>query len=147
MSHFFRDSELGTVLALNHKPLVGTGDCVELVRRYAPTLKDRNTSSWLPGQKIVEIGAGRTLIPGTVIASFYHGHYPSWPHGNHAAFFLRVTERDRDGKVTEIMVMDQWKGSANRRFIASRPIRINPKKLPNGKPDMSNDLSYFYVVE
>lgn len=149
MPHIFSDSKILNFYSLEHKPLVGDGDCVELVRRYAPTLKDRSTLTWHQGQRVVDIGPGRTLIPGTVIATFYKGRYPSWPHGNHAAFFVRVTERDKDGKVTEIMVMDQWRGSSNRQFIASRRLWIkkSPEKLGSGQPNMSNDLSYFYVVE
>lgn len=149
MPYLFRDKNTSSVHVLERKPLVGAGDCVELVRRYAPMLATRSTPTWRPGKRVIDFGTGNAPVPGTVIATFYEGHYPSWPHGNHAAFFLRVTERDRSGRITEIMIVDQWKGDPHRNFVGSRRLWIKkpPERLANGKPCMSNDLSYFYVVE
>jgi hypothetical protein len=80
------------------KDVVGDGHCVTLVKAFsgAPA-----ASLWREGEKLDQTSIMR-LAPGTVIATFFDGRYPSRPHGNHAAIFV--------GPVAGgIKVFDQWK--------------------------------------
>jgi len=157
MPHFFRDNREGsehiaTVLGLEHHTPFGDGSCVALVKQFTPTLNGRTTRQWKQGSKVTDL---TSLSPGTAIATFYNGRWPGWDAGNHAAFFLRVSGREDgrpDGKITEIVVMDQfhtYAGQPPRPWVTTRKIGIPKKPYPpiNGPPNLSNDLNYFYVIE
>lgn len=82
---------------------MGNGQCVALVRELtgAPP-----SSLWNEGARLVDLLEENAFIqPGTAIATFFNGRYPNWPHGNHAALFLRWVENG-------IEVFHQWKGKA-----------------------------------
>lgn len=69
--------------ALQRQEKVGNGDCVALVQHYA---KAPHTTLWKQGVAVLD---GKDIAPGTAIATFVKGRYPSKDSGNHAAFFLR----------------------------------------------------------
>jgi hypothetical protein len=103
------------------------------------------------GAKVVDLP---NLIPGTAIATFYNGRWPGWNAGNHAAFFVRVSGREGarpDGRITEIVVMDQYNtyaGQTPRPYITTRKISVGRKpENVQGHINMSNSLEYFYVIE
>lgn len=80
---------------LKDQPVVGSHQCVALVQEYAgaPT-----TPHWRQGESVV----GNTMLkPGTAIATFFHGRYPSHRHGNHAALYVRQG-------IGGIYIADQW---------------------------------------
>lgn len=156
MPHIFSGSHsgkkhIGSVLNLEHHTPVGDGGCVALIKEFTD-LKDRSTHSWMQGAKVMDM---TNLIPGTAIATFFNGRWPGWRGGNHAAFFVRVSGREGgrpDGKITEIVVMDQYHtyaGQTPRPWVTTRKIGIPPKPYPaiDGHPNLSNDLHYFYVIE
>jgi hypothetical protein len=81
---------------------VGNGQCVTLVKVWAGAPP---ASTWRKGADITDLLKNGGRIPeGTVIATFIDGRYPSLPHGNHAAIFIRSI-----GPYIE--VFDQWKGA------------------------------------
>lgn len=98
-------------------------------------------------QNVQAVGSGTS---GTVIATFEDGRYPQRRGGQHVAFYLRASEIQGD-RMTEAVVMDQFHtyGGRPRPNIESRKIPKRPqlRHLPNGDPDYSNDLTYFYVVQ
>lgn len=80
---------------------VGNGQCVMLVKALtgAPA-----SSLWRQGEKVTDLlAAGKEILPGTAIATFFDGRYPNMAHGNHAAIFIRCV----DGGIE---VFDQWLG-------------------------------------
>jgi hypothetical protein len=81
MPHVYR-----AVRELAGHPLVGTGDCVELVKQLAPGLKGVPTISWRQGEQVIEVA--NKLEAGTAIATFEKGRYPHGISGQHAAFFV-----------------------------------------------------------
>ncbi|WP_082219545.1 BPSL0067 family protein [Massilia sp. NR 4-1] len=86
----------------------GNGQCVALVRELtgAPA-----SSTWREGDKLVDLlEINVPIAPGTAIATFFDGRYPNWPHGNHAAIFLRWVSNG-------IEVFHQWKGKAPHRRV------------------------------
>jgi hypothetical protein len=156
MPHLFRDNakangkRLASVLSLDHLPKVGDGGCVELVKTYTD-LRGRASRTWVQGTRVIDLP---DLIPGTAIATFYNGQWPGWHSGNHAAFFVRVSGREggrHDGRITEIVVMDQFNtyaGQTPRSFITTRKIGVGRKpEIAEGHISMSNSLEYFYVIE
>lgn len=127
---------------LEGEPLAGDGDCVALVKKYAPGLQGIPTSAWRAGKRVMDAA---NLAPGTAIATFVAGKYPNRPSGNHAAFFLR-----RSGAA--IWVVDQWKNDpVNRPYIRARLIHgPKPRVRPNADgswPDASNVSEAYYVIE
>lgn len=125
----------GAVDALQNMPLVGAGDCVELVKEYAPGLNGVPTSMWKPGQKVTE---AVNLKRGTAIATFVDGKYPRHETGQHAAFFLK-----RAGAA--IWVMDQWKNDEKKPRVSRR--LIHPGGPVSANTRLSNNANAFYVIE
>jgi len=156
MPHFFYDNvkkdgkQLVSVLGLEGMPKVGEGGCVELIKSYT-NLHGRSSKTWIQGARVVDL---KNLIPGTAIATFFNGRWPGWHAGNHAAFFVRVSGREggrSDGRITEIVVMDQFNtyaGQTPRPYITTRKIGVGRKpETVQGHINMSNSLEYFYVIE
>lgn len=133
--------------SLERKPKAGDGDCVDLIKHYVPSLKNRGTFSWRPGERVM---TSQNLKPGTVIATFLCGQYPQGPKNpnKHAALFVRYDgPRDSNGAYSRIIVMDQWKA---KRLITSRPINKGGMTGATcGMTDygVSNNLDVYYVVE
>jgi hypothetical protein len=99
------------------QPLVGTGQCVDLIKMLVPGLKGRPTASWCAGENV--LNARVRIERGTAIATFQKGRYPNQAHGNHAAIVLSVIS-------TGIWVIDQWKSDPQRQFVDRRFIRVPP---------------------
>jgi hypothetical protein len=121
--------------SLAEHALVGGGDCVDLVKAYAPGLRAKLTSEWRAGAKVTE---STDLKRGTAIATFVSGKYPSNPTGQHAAFFLK-----RAGAA--IWVMDQWKGDEKKPRVSKRI--IYPGGPESANTSLSNNADAFYVIE
>jgi hypothetical protein len=118
---------------LNGQALVGDGQCVTLVRQYAPV---PHSSTWREGERVL---GNRRLAVGTAIATFENGKYAGRASGNHSAFYLGQI---RGG----IWVVDQWPGKPKRE-VSRRFIRVKPV-LPNGRfADPSNNAAAFSVIE
>lgn len=119
--------------SLQGHPLVGKGDCVELVKGMVPGLIGHSTQDWRPGKRVLDT----TDLPvGTAIANFVNGRYPKHDTGQHAAIFLGY-----DGK-SAIWVMDQWKGDKYKPHVSARIIYSN---RPGAT--LSNSAEAFYVIE
>jgi hypothetical protein len=121
------------VRSLEGTPLVGNGDCAQLVKMLTPGLKGRPASMWKQGARVLDTTA---LRPGTAVATFVDGQYPDNESGQHAAFFLSYA-----GKA--IWVMDQWKNDNRKPKVSSRV--ISPKPPSGGR--LSNSSEAFYVIE
>ena len=118
---------------LKDQPVVGSHQCVALVQEYAgaPT-----TPHWRQGEAVV----GNTMLkPGTAIATFVHGRYPSHRHGNHAALYVRQG-------IGGIYVADQWK-AANKTKISVRLIRSRGKDKKGRFIHPSDNADAFSVIE
>jgi hypothetical protein len=98
-----------------HKPLAGSGTCVDIIKEYVPGLKGLPTTTWKAGINVMEMGS--KIVKGTAIATFVDGRYPRKDNDNHAAIVLKVM-------ASGIWVMDQWGGDVNRPWIERRLIRI-----------------------
>jgi hypothetical protein len=160
MPHFFKDTShrpgskefIGTVLQLQNTAPVGEGSCVDLIKTYCPTLSGKTTTTWRPGKRLIDMTPEElaSLMPGTVIATFVDGKFPQHNSGQHAAFYLRRSGM-ANNRVTEIVIMDQFRiyDGSPARLVQSRKIWVREKQqvLPNGQPNYSNDLRFFYVVE
>lgn len=139
MSHIYPK-----VTKLENTTKTGDGDCVDLIKHYVLTLKNRGTFSWRPGEKVM---TSQKLQPGTVIATFLCGKYPLGPN-KHAAFFVGyLGPRSSDGTYRTILVMDQWKGKVD---VSTR--KIHSKGMSGASCTMtdngvSNNLDTYYVVE
>lgn len=121
--------------SLQDTPLVGKGDCVELVKQYAPILKGKFASTWQQGAKVMDTP---DLKRGTAIATFVDGRSPDKPTGQHAAFFLKHAGAG-------MWVMDQWKNDP------LKP-RVWRRLVPAGGPgalysSLSNNAQAFFVIE
>jgi hypothetical protein len=126
MSYRFAD-----VAALENSQLIGSGQCVELVKHYA---RAPATLSWHAGGRVVDL----IDIPiGTAIATFVHGKYPNHAHDNHAALYM-----GRQGGC--IVVMDQWPQKAK---VTSRPICSKGTYKNGAYVDPSNNADAFFVIE
>jgi hypothetical protein len=121
------------VRSLEGKPLVGKGDCVELIKELVPGLQGKSTTAWRQGARVLDTTA---LLPGTAIATFVDGRYPDNESGQHAALFVAYA-----GKA--IWVMDQWKGDKRKPAVSMR--MIYPKPPQGGS--LSNSSQAFYVIE
>ena len=86
--------------------VVGDGHCVSLIKLCSGA---PHTNAWKPGPRVMP----NRLRPGTIIATFENGRYPSYT-GYHAAIYI---SHDEDG----IWVWDQWIGKpVHRRLIRTR---------------------------
>jgi hypothetical protein len=127
------------VRSLEHHALVGSGDCVELIKAFAPGLIGKPTSAWRPGATVIEVAS--TLQPGTAIATFEQGHFPHRSTGQHAAFFVASAGAG-------IYVIDQWKGDPkNKPYVSMRHIERKGKKKDGSFVDPSNNAEAFSVIE
>jgi hypothetical protein len=120
--------------ALQRKDPIGDGECVTLIRTLTPSLKDRPTSSWKQGARVL---GNKDVKPGTAIANFVNGKWPGLNKGNHAAFYLR---QDHHG----IWVIDQWVGKSP---IASHSIPSRGVRKDGSYPLMSDNADAFFVIE
>jgi len=91
--------------------VIGDGHCVSLIKQCTAI---PHTTYWRPGNKVIN----SDIIPGTVIATFKNGRYPS-KSGYHAAIYLSQTNQG-------IWVLDQWQGKA----VHKRLIRFRNNKHP-----------------
>jgi hypothetical protein len=110
----------------------GHTECVEFIRQ---TLNAPNTSVWREGMKILKVAVDQAdlILPGTAIATFVDGSYPSHGStGKHAAIYLG---QNANG----IQVMDQWR-SQNQ--VRRRTIYWHPHSR-----GLSNDGNAFSVIE
>ena len=120
---------------LQNTPLVGGGDCVDLIKELAPGLRGRPTSSWKPGALVIDSPG---LRRGTAIATFVDGRYPNNRTGQHAAFFLA-----RAG--AGFWVMDQWRADGRKPRVSKR--YIAPGAMTGVHSNLSNRADAFYVIE
>lgn len=89
--------------------IVGDGHCVSLIKHCS---KAPNTIDWRPGKRVLK-QAANSIAPGTIIATFKNGRYPS-RRGYHAAIYIKHDEHG-------IWVWDQWRGKAvHKRLIRTR---------------------------
>lgn len=135
MAYVFR-----AVDSLQKKPWVDGGNCVSLVKEFAPGLQGKSTTSWREGARAKD---SSSIAKGTAIATFEHGRYPrrAAGRGNHAAFFL--------WKVAGGMyVMDQFTyGSRSGPTISRRFIASLGKNKDGSYVNPSNDADAFSVIE
>jgi hypothetical protein len=119
--------------SLQGHPLVGKGECVELIKQMVPGLIGHSTEDWRPGAHVLDT---ENLPVGTAIATFVNGRFPRRNTGQHAALFLGYA-----GKAA-LWVMDQWAHDENRRKVWARVIH-------HGRPGdtQSNSAEAFYVIE
>ena len=126
-----------------HKPLAGSGTCVDIIKEYVPGLMGLPTTAWKAGVNAMEAGSSK-IARGTAIATFENGRYPGRDHDNHAAIVLKVMG-------SGIWVMDQWKGDKNRPYIERRLIRIPPphkqRRADGTFMTPSDNALAFYVIE
>ncbi|TQK10269.1 BPSL0067 family protein [Herbaspirillum sp. SJZ107] len=118
--------------------LVGSGDCVELIKAFAPGLKGVTTLAWRPGEHVVDVA--HSLPVGTAIATFEDGQYPQHRTGQHAALFISSAG-------SGIWVMDQWKNDPKKPVVSLRHIRRQGKHLDGKWRDPSNNAEAFSVIE
>lgn len=114
-------------------PLVGEGDCVELVKSLVPGLKGLSTGMWRQGARVLDTSG---LRPGVAIATFVDGRYPHNPSGQHAALFLGYAGGS-------IWVIDQWKDDPRKPTVSKRLIYPKPPRTGS----LSNSAGAFYVIE
>lgn len=118
--------------------LVGTGDCVALVKAFAPGLQNLPTTAWRPAAHVVDVAT--SLQRGTAIATFEGERYGNQVTGQHAAFFLASAG-------SGIWVMDQWKNDPNKPLVSVRHIRRKGKTKNGAWADPSNNAEAFYVIK
>jgi hypothetical protein len=134
MPHVFRDAE-----KLEGHELVDGGDCVKLIKRFAPGLIDVQTSAWKEGRKVREVAVA--LAPGTAIATFVNGAYPhDRETGKHAAFFLKSAGAG-------FWVVDQWRNDAKKPRVSARHIGPRGKRPDGTYRDPSNNADAFSVID
>lgn len=126
------------VNSLQDHALVAGGDCVALIKKFAPGLAGIPTSAWRAGERVID---AKNLPRGTAIATFVDGRYPRLDTGNHAAFYLASAGAG-------FYAMDQWKNDP-----MSKP-RVMKRLIPpglnrrDGTPrSPSNAAQAFYVIE
>lgn len=125
---------------LKRKPWVDGGNCVSLIKKYAPGITGASTLDWREGARVVD---SPKLERGTAIATFVNGRYPRLGvgRGNHAAFFLWHVS---DG----IYVMDQFvAGNRREPIIDQRLLRKLGKNADGTYVDPSNNADAFSVIE
>lgn len=123
-------------------PVVGTGECTDLIKHFVPGLIGLPTTAWRAGVNVTDPKAA--IAKGTAIATFVDGRYPRLAHGNHAAIVVKVTPM-------AIQVVDQWRDPAKRPYIMLRDIRVPPRwlqKNPDGSFRQPSDNALaFFVIE
>lgn len=101
------------VFSLHGQSKLEDEECVALIRRFTTA---PHSSAWRQGADVM---GNKKILPGTAIATFENGRYPSRSNGNHSAFYLSQLR-------TGIWVIDQWRGPRKRliskRFIGRREI-------------------------
>lgn len=123
------------VLTLEGKEKVGTKQCVALIQKYAAGVGHH--SQWKEGEVVM---GNRFIAPGTAIATFVNGDYPSIKHGNHVAFFVK---HGADG----FFVMDQWANDTVKPLITSHFIHTGCKqKYKNGWWPGGGANAYAYSI-
>lgn len=125
---------------LKDRPWVDGGNCVSLIKKYAPGLQNVPTAKWRAGERVLD---AKHIARGTAIATFENGRYPGRGigQGNHAAFFLW---RIQDG----IYVMDQFTlGDRTKPLIGQRIIRRLGINRNGTYINPSNNAEAFYVIE
>lgn len=129
------------------KPVYGDGNCALMVQHYASLPL---SSTWREGARVVE---QENIWPGTAIATFENGRYPSHPHNNHVAFFLKFGERNADGTWYSFWIVEQFKGFGRQpgsgRIIA-REIKSKGKvasQYGDHWKDPSNNADAFSIIE
>lgn len=123
------------ILELQNTNKVGTKECVALIRKFTCAVGPTNV--WKEGESVL---GNRDIKPGTAIATFVKGVYPSLSHGNHAAYFI---EQAVDG----FWVIDQWRDDVKKPLISKRLIRSKSKKqLANGRWPGGGDNAYAYSI-
>lgn len=116
------------------------GNCVSLIKEYAPGLKGQSTLAWREGERVMD---ARNLARGTAIATFENGRYPRRDagRGNHAAFFLW---RVQGG----IYIMDQYTyGTRKEPIVDSRFVPALGKNTDGTYENPSNNADAFSVIE
>jgi hypothetical protein len=108
--------------------VVGNGSCVKFVQAAAAAPR---TTEWRPG---AWVRGNKTILPGTVIATFEDDGTYTPETGNHAAIYV-----SQDG--TGIRVYDQWTGQP----VHQRVIRFEGG-WGAGSGSKSNDGKLFRVV-
>ena len=105
--------------------VVGDGECVSLIKlcSQAP-----DTAQWSGGEKVLSKAPG-SITPGTIIATFKNGKYPSTT-GYHAAIYISHSNQG-------IWVWDQWAGKA----VHQRLIRVR-----HDKAAASNSAQAYRIV-
>ena len=109
---------------------VGNTECVEFVRQATKALP---TTHWKPGTNVSRAVPG-SIVPGTAIATFVNGKYPTDRLGKHAAIYL---SHDKNS----IQVLDQWNEQGK---VEKRQIRFNNNRPGATRSDEGN---WFYVIE
>lgn len=137
MPHVYREVD-----SLWHKPLAGSGSCVDLIKTYVPGLIGKSTLTWRQGENVME--SRKTILRGTAIATFENGRYPRRGHDNHAAIVLSVIPGG-------IWVMDQWADDDTRPWIEKRLIRVPARWEQRNKDGSfkhpSDNALAFYVIQ
>lgn len=129
MSYLYHSVEL-----LEDKPQVGSTQCVALVQHYTAA---GHTSTWRAGATVL---GNNTVAKGTAIGIFVNGRYPSVPHGNHAALYIRPGPNG-------FWLMDQWAHDDLKPNISSRYIRSKGKNPDGSYNDPSNNADAFSTIE
>ncbi len=116
----------------------GDGDCVTLIKALVPGLIGLSTRTWKKGETVV---GSKGIEPGTAIATFEDGVYPSSRDTRkHAAIFLAYGG-------AAIYVIDQWKDDKDKKFVGYRIIHPH-RPMANGKyANPSNSAGAFSVIE
>lgn len=99
------------------KPLLGDGECIQIVKMLVPGLTQQSTRSWKQGAAVKDLP---NLRRGTAIATFGpDGRYPSENTGQHAALFLKHAGAG-------IWVMDQFRsrGKISRRLLCVHSLTL-----------------------
>ncbi|MCG2583570.1 BPSL0067 family protein [Massilia sp. TS11] len=118
---------------LDGQPKVGDFECVALVRTYtnAPP-----SMVWREGEKVL---GNKEIAPGTAIATFENGRYPTHPKGKHAAFHL--------GQVSNgIYIVDQW-DNPEKKTISIRFIYDKGKKKDGSFVTPSDNAAAFSIIK
>ena len=132
---------------------VDTGECARLVQVYIPQIG--HTSTWRPGERVLDVLArGGAIEPGTAVANFVNGRYPTAGH-RHAAFYEGPV-RNTDGSLRGIILLDQWNPHPSpgnphpdpRDNIKRRTAERHGNMRPDGSfPNLSDNAEAFYVIE
>lgn len=134
-------------------PKVDGGECARLVQHFMTRIG--KTSQWRAGERVLDIiASGRQLEPGTAVATFVKGRYPTIGH-RHAAFYEGPAYNAK-GALLGIILVDQWNPKATtwnphpapRDEIKRRTAQLNGKMRPDGTfPLISDNAEAFYVIE